>query len=139
MIETEMESARKCINPIKELIENKTQDRVTNIFPINNERHFIFVTERGMRYQMIFKRNFFMSFGKIFNLKGIGESVNSEVVQYALDVDIHNFVFVYAEGKVYTIPVREFHDYAVSHNTIRKTVSNENTMSVPIGLLRSWK
>jgi hypothetical protein len=133
-----MSEARQWINPCKELIEKNTQSRVKNIIAINNERHFVFETDSGLRYQMLYKRDFFNSFGAIFGKKGIGESVNREYVEWALNNGIHNFLFVHGE-KVYMCPVKEFHDYAINNNTIRKTSSNEETMSVPVNMLRLWK
>lgn len=137
--ESEISSARRAINRTKELIESHTQDRVTRIYPVNNERQFVFITEKNMRYIQAFKRNFFMSFGKIFNMTGCGESVNQEMIEFAEKENIHNFIFVYENGSTYTIPVSEFKDYAESHETIRITISNEKTYSVPIKMLRPWK
>jgi hypothetical protein len=119
------------------MIETNTQSKVKNIYPINNERHFVFVTESGLKYQMIFKREFFNSFGAIFGKKGVGESVNKEYVQYAMKEEIHNFLFVH-EKKVYMCPVQEFHDYAKNNKTIRITASGETTYSVPVLMLRRW-
>jgi hypothetical protein len=137
MNEEESDSARQWIPKVKEIIELKTQDKVMDIYPINRERHFVFLTENGMKYQMIFKREFFNSFGKIFNKKGVGESINKEYVEYALHIGIHNFLFIHG-NKIYVCPVKEFHDYAVSNNTIRETSSGETTLSIPVLLLSRW-
>ena len=137
MQQEEVENARKWISPVKEMIEIKTQDKVIDIYPINNERHFVFKTESGLKYQMIFKREFFNSFGKIFNKKGVGESVNKEYVDYALNKGIHNFIFIH-EKHMYLCNVREFHDWAISNKTIRETASGEVTMSIPVTLLRRF-
>jgi len=98
--------------------------------------------EKKMKYYQVFKRNFFMSFGRIFadqGMSGIGESLNEEAVAYAMVQGIHNFIFAYEDGKIYTISVKEFHDYAVSHDTIRKTdKTGEKTYSVPIKMLVRW-
>lgn len=138
----EIESARRCIPVVQSIIEAKTQDRVVKIYPISNERHFIFETEKKMKYYQVFKRNFFMSFGRIFadqGMSGIGESLNEEAVAYAMVQGIHSFIFAYEDGKIYTISVKEFHDYAVSHDTIRKTdKTGEKTYSVPIKMLVRW-
>jgi hypothetical protein len=139
--ESEITSARRAISRTKELIESHTQDTVVQIYPINNNRHFIFITEKNMRYQQAFKRNFFMSFGKIFADKGMvgcGESVNKEMIEFALMSGIHAFIFVYQNHSTYSIPVKEFKDYAESHGTIRETLSGERTYSVPIKMLRKW-
>jgi alpha-tubulin suppressor-like RCC1 family protein len=140
-IENEISSARRAINRTKELIESHTQDKVVQIYPINNEKHYVFVTNKGMVYQLLYKRNFFMSFGKIFadkEMVGCGESVNQEMIDYAEENGVHNFLFVYQNGNIYAISVKEFKDYAESHGTIRTTSSGERTFSVPIKLLRRW-
>lgn len=131
------DNARKWIPKVKEIIELKTQSKVVEIYPIKNERQFIFVTDNKMKYQMLYKRDFFNSFGKIFGKKGIGESVNEECVQYAMEKGIHNFLFVHGEN-VYMCPVQEFHDYARNNNTIRETASGEKTLSIPVLMLARW-
>ena len=136
-MQEEIENARKWIAPVKDMIELKTQDTVVDIYAINNERHFVFVTEKGMKYQMIFKRGFFNSFGKIFNKKGVGESVNKEYVDYAMNKGIHNFIFIH-DSHMYLSNVKEFHDWAISNKTIRETASGETTLSVPVTLLRRF-
>lgn len=137
---SEIEKARESIPIIKGLIEKNTNDKVMNIYPINNERHFVFETDKRMKYQLIFKRDFFRSFGKIFGVTGLGESVNEEMVEWALKNYILNFIFIYENGYAYTIPVNEFHDYAISHGMVRKTdKTDEITMSVPLKMLRRWR
>lgn len=137
--ENEITSARRAISRTKDLIESHTQDKVLTIYPINNEKHYVFVTDKGLSYVQVFKRNFFMSFGAIFGKKGIGESINQEMVEFAEENGIQSFVFVYQNGSSYIVPVKELKDYAIANGTIRTTSSGETTMSVPIGLLRPWK
>jgi len=111
-----------------------------NIYGINNDRHFILETDKRMKYQLIFKRDFFRSFGKIFGTTGLGESINEEMVEWALRNYIHNFIFVYENGYAYTIPVNEFHDYAMSHGMVRKTdKTGEITLSCPLKMLKRWR
>lgn len=136
--DNEISSARRAINQTKELIESNTQDRVVQIYPVNSERQFVFITNNELKYIQVYKRNFFMSFGRIFNKKGIGESINKEMIEFAIENGVHNFLFTYQDSKVYVISVKEFKDYAIANNTIRTTSSGETTFSVPIGLLRRW-
>lgn len=137
-MENEINSARRAISRTKELIETHTQDKVVEILSLNSERHFLFKTEKGLSYIQVFKRNFFMNFGAIFGKKGIGESINQEMVEYAEENGIQSFVFVYQNGNSYAVPIKELKDYAVANGTIRTTSSGEETLSVPIGLLRRW-
>jgi hypothetical protein len=137
-MEEEAENARKWINPCKEAIEMKTQGKVINIYGINNSRHFIFETNSGLKYYMKFQREFFNSFGAIFGKKGVGESVNRNLVEWALENGIHNFLFIH-NGHIYLCPVKEFHDYAIANKTIRTTATGEVTMSVPVLMLEKYR
>ena len=92
---TEINGIKEAIPLVRELISRKTQDKVVNVIPINKARHYIFVTENGLKYWMLFKREFFLSFGKIFGFKGCGDSVNAEFVGKALNMKIDGFLFVY--------------------------------------------
>lgn len=138
---SEIETIKEAINPTINLINKRFQeDRVEKVYPVNNARHYILRTKKGMGYQLIFKRDFFNSFGKIFdNFEGAGESVNKKVVKEALEKDIHNFLFVYPEGKIYAISPKEFNDFAEKHDLERKTSSGEVTYSIPVKMLRRWK
>ena len=136
--ENEINSARRAINRTKELIESHTQDRVVSILSVQQDRQFLFKTEKGLSYIQVFKRNFFMSFGAIFGKKGIGESINEEMIDFAEKNGVNCFLFVYQNGKIYAISVKELKDYAVANGTIRTTSSGERTFSVPITLLRRW-
>lgn len=137
--DNEISSARRAINQTKELIESNTQDMVVQIYPVNSERQFVFITNNGLKYIQVYKRNFFMSFGRIFNKKGIGESINKEMIEFAEKSGIHEFIFVYKDGRTYTVPVKEFKDYAEFHGTIRTTVNGEETYSIPVKLLKPWR
>jgi len=134
----EIESARRCIPIVQSIIEAKTQDRVVNILSVQQDRQFLFKTEKGLSYIQVFKRNFFMSFGAIFGKKGIGESINEEMIDFAEKNGVNCFLFVYQNGNVYAISVKELKDYAIVNGTIRTTSSGERTFSVPITLLRRW-
>jgi hypothetical protein len=134
----EIESARRCIPIVQSIIEAKTQDRVVNILSVQQDRQFLFKTEKGLSYIQVFKHNFFMSFGAIFGKKGIGESINEEMIDFAEKNGVNCFLFVYPNGNVYAISVKELKDYAIANGTIRTTSSGERTFSVPITLLRRW-
>lgn len=131
--------AREFIPIAIELIEKKTQDKVKDVEPVNMERQFLITTDKNMKYLLVYKRNFFMSFGRIFSMRGIGESLNEEIVEYAISKGIHELLFVYHDGMVYAISPQEFKDYATSHKTIRQTASGELTMSVVLSILKRWK
>ena len=134
-----IESVRAAIPVAIEVINRTLQeDNVVEVSPLNYNRHYLLTTKKGMRYYMLFKREFFMSFGKIFGFKGIGESVNEEYMHTARRL-ADTFMFVYPDGKVYISPVGEAYNFAKKNETIRKTKSGETTYSFPVKMLRSWK
>jgi hypothetical protein len=135
----EERKAREFIPIAIELIEKRTQDKVKDVEPVNMERQFLITTDKNMKYLLVYKRNFFMSFGRIFSMRGIGESLNEEIVEYAISKGIHELLFVYKDGMVYAISPQEFKDYATNHKTIRQTASGELTMSIVLSILRRWK
>ena len=129
------ESSKSCIPFVQEAIERATKDKITSITSCNSKRHYIFVTEKGTSYQMMFKSEFFNSFGKIFHKVGIGESVNKDWVEFALRGKVDYFLFVHSHT-IYICPVFDFYDYATTNKTIRTTSDGEITMSVPITMLK---
>jgi len=129
----------ECIPLVKNLIEAKTQDKVVDIKFINKNRHLIITTEFGLRYWVLFKREFFMSFGKIFDFKGIGDSINAEFLGIALNMKIDGFLFVYKNGYVYYISPREIYDYGQKFGTIRITNETERTYSFPLAVHKRWR
>jgi len=126
--------AVECINKAHQ------NDSVSDIKPANQKRHYFIMTGNGLTYWLLYKREFFRSFGKIFGYKGCGESINKEWVECAIDnYEITAFIFVYPKGYVYIIPPLEIKKFAENNNTIRKTKSGETTYSVPISFLRRWR
>lgn len=135
----DVNSLRQCLPVAIECIERNTQDKVKEVKLFNSDRHIFIVTARGLKYWLLFKREFFLSFGKIFNRKGSGESINEDWVVNAMNKGIDSFIFVYQKGHVYIVPPKEFRDYAEKNNTIRVTIGGEKTYSIPVKLLRRWK
>lgn len=133
-----VENIRQAIPVAIEVINSCLQeDNVVEVSPLNYNRHYLLTTKKGMRYYMLFKREFFMSFGKIFGFKGIGESVNKEYMEIARRL-ADTFVFVYPDGKVYVSPVGEAYNFAIKNDTIRETKSKETTYSFPVKMIRRW-
>jgi len=84
--------------------------RILNTIPINCERYLICKTDKG-NFLVMYKRDFFHNFGKIFRdqgASGMGESVNVESLKYCIQTDIDNLMFIYPDGKIYRISVEEF-------------------------------
>jgi len=133
------ESLRQSIPIAIESVEKNTQDKVIDVCMINKNRHCLLTTNKHLRYYLLFKRDFFRSFGKIFNKDGLGESINIEYLKFCKQNEIDAILIVYQIGHVYTVPVQEWWDYAQNNNTIRETISEEITMSIPLRLLRRWR
>jgi len=131
---------KEAVPIVKEYIEKANKnDKVINISPKNDYRHYLIKTEMGLTYWLLFKRSFFMAFGKIFGYRGIGESINKEWVDEAISSGIDEFVFVYENGYIYAISPQTFKNFAEKNNTIRETNNGETTYSIPISLLERWK
>lgn len=137
-----IQNIRQAIYPATQCINiNHQKDWVTEILPANKGRHYFLKTYKGLTYWLLYKRDFFRSFGKIFGYKGLGESINKEWVERAINKHkITAFIFVYSQGHVYIVPPEEFKKFAEKNNTIRRTnATGEITYSVPISFLRRWK
>ena len=137
----EVSSIREAIPLAVECINKACQnDGVSDIMPANKRRHFFIMTGNGLTYWLLYKREFFKSFGKIFGYKGPGESINKEWVERAIgDYEVTAFIFVYPKGYVYIIPPEELKRFAEENGTIRETKSGETTYSVPVSFLRRWR
>lgn len=137
-MENKIDSVLQAAEICRGLISNRCQDNVIDIKPMNKKRHYLLTTFKGVRYQVLFKRAPFLSFGKIFGFKGCGDSVNSRYIAIAINNKIDGFLFVYQNGRVYYISPMEIFHYGQNFETIRTTKSDERTYSFPIKLLRQW-
>jgi hypothetical protein len=117
---------------------NVQNDSVAESMPYNQGRHYLLRTKNGLKYWLLYKRDFFKSFGTIFGFKGVGESINREWVEYALAEGTDAFLFIYSSGYCYIVPPKEFKDFAEKNNTVRTLASGEVTYSIPVKLLRRW-
>lgn len=82
---------------------------------------------------VVYKRDFFESFDKIFldfcrlfpDWKGVGESINTEALDRAVQFDGFNkggclLVFVHADDNVYVAYPQQVRKLCVNHNLVRK-------------------
>lgn len=106
---------------------------------VNDNKHCWVETRAGLVYYIVFKREFFMTFGKVFEKegqKGIGESINEScLIKAEKNLGANLILCVYPDGKIYSLTPREW----LRSPLIRETEEKEKTVSVPIGLLRRWK
>lgn len=133
-----IDDIREGLPIVKEIIEKNTQDLVIHNISLNGGRHYIMQTKGFRNFYILFKRDFFRSFGAIFNKEGLGESINKQYLDKAIQLDCL-LVFIYRTGYVYSISPVEFKEYAESNRTTRITDNGELTYSIPIRLLRRWK
>jgi hypothetical protein len=108
-------------------------------------RHALIVTEdqsgRLSGVYVFFKREFFYTFGKIFNTEGVGETMNSEVYEsIKRSLLLEEVLFVYGNGKVYSISPKKLMEYVTEYRPFRLQKNNEEvTVSFPVGLLTRWE
>lgn len=84
-------------------------------FPIdeyNHGRHRLIQIDRK-RYYVVYKRDWFNTFGKQFNLKeysGVGESINKEYLELALNRNAEKIVFIHPDGMfgIYPALIKNF-------------------------------
>lgn len=122
-----------------QVIEKNTGDQVVKKLALNNARHYLLMTNSGTSYYLLFKRNFFGSYGRQFNTQGMGESINPEYLRFCNARGIANILIVYEKGHVYVVNPLEWKQFAESHNTIRMQKGGERTYSIPLSLLKRWK
>ena len=78
---------------------------IINIEPINENRYFI-VKARPFNVLITYKRDFFMSFGKMFKSEGesgIGDTLNSDDLKIAVQENVQMIYAVFPDGKIYSI------------------------------------
>lgn len=82
------------------------------IIPINKSRYFI--VDGDYNVAVVFHREFFHKFGMMgfvnddgFKETGIGESVNVEHLKYMASKEVQTVYFVYPNGAIYEIPLKE--------------------------------
>lgn len=82
------------------------------------------------------KREWFYSFGKIFNKEGKGQSFSEKTVKEAIN-DNAMLVVVMPDKNIYEIKAKECYDYVVKNNTVRHVEGEISpNYSVPKDLLQ---
>ncbi|MAG76406.1 MAG: hypothetical protein CL811_06550 [Colwelliaceae bacterium] len=134
-----IQSVNEACSLVKSKINEIKKETIVKSQYMNNFRHYYLVTSTGTKYYLMYKRDFFYSFGKIFNLKGAGESMNKEFLRFALMNEIDEVIIAYESGKIYSLSPNKWMAYCQDNKTIRETTKGETTCSVPIGLLERWE
>lgn len=104
---------------------------------INNGRYIICETDKG-NFLIVYKREFFLTFGKQFKNEGatgIGETINRDDLKTAVSIGVDNLIFVYENGDVYFIRVTDF----LSNCFKRTNKEGKEALSVSIHELRKFE
>ena len=89
--------------------------QLDQVIPINFGRYMIVKTMDNNNYLIMYKRDFYWTFGSEFadeGESGIGESVNSDNLREAVSRGVRNILIVYQNGNMYSISVEKLLDNA---------------------------
>ena len=99
---------------VANLLERKNYGFIGTI-EINNGRYKILKTNKEV-FIVVFKKDFFRSFGTIFKDQGesgVGETLNVEDLKDAIGTaNARSIIFIYPSGHIYKISVEEFLMYS---------------------------
>ena len=96
-------------------------DQVIETRYFNYRKHRHLFTKEGKQYYIIFKREPFHSFSRIFdNELGFGESLNQECILYCVEHEIDMIVIIYQNGYVYGYPPKAWKQEAENNKWIRQ-------------------
>lgn len=132
MVKIQGEAVQLVLNKLK----TERHSEIFSVKNVNENKHTIISSNLG-DFFVLFKRDFFLSFGKIFSNRSVGESINSEALMFA-DKNKSILLFVYPDGKVYSISSSLFKKLAEDNEWIRQTKADEKTYSIPLKYLTRW-
>lgn len=104
-----------------------------NTIDINEGRYKILKTNKET-FLIVFKRDFFRSFGTIFKNEGesgVGESLNLKDLKTAVTRKVRSIIFIYPNFHIYKISVEEFLKYG--HR--RKNKEGKESISINVKYL----
>ena len=110
---------------------------ITQEFNVNNRRYKILELD-GYKYLVMFKRDFFMTYGQFFpNEKDkIGESVNRQDLKQALANGVTKLLYLYENGSAYTADI----SHLLNHWHLRETLAEEKEVySFGLSHLKRWE
>ena len=117
--------------------------QILESYELNQNRYVLTIT-KDKTYLILYKRDFFNSFGKIFSKEGesgVGETVNLDDLKtcvikcHSLELELTDLVFVYESGKIYTISLNDFMEYSHKRET---DAENKAVISVSIKHLKKF-
>lgn len=98
---------------IKELVSIGFE--LKDIISLNNYRYSI-IRGKTKNILLMFKRDPFFTFGQQFKdlgKSGEGDTINSQELETAIKLQVKDIISVFADGKVYTIPITEFMEKSI--------------------------
>lgn len=125
----EVDSIEASYRRLLSKLEREFNFKLKQVIPINNNRYIIAQGDENIL--IVFKREFYLSFGREFKdlgESGIGESLNVQDIKEAIRNKVNNIYFIYQTGHIYTISLSEF--LLKSHSRINK--ENKETRSLSI-------
>lgn len=134
----EIANLKEAVKIVVGYIHSKLNDNVTDVKPVNDNRHCMIETIKDIRYYVMFKREPFYAFGKIFRKPGAGESINKSCLELAIKYNIDLILVAYKSGHVYAISPDFWKEYAYNNNTIRTQETGEVTYSIALNELVRW-
>ena len=101
-------NAENALHEVKKKLYNHYKIYIKKEWWVDHQRKVIIQAENKTRFYVLFKRDFFNSYGKITGNEGIGESINIDDFDYAVyEQDVERFLYIYPNNHVYTITPRE--------------------------------
>jgi len=130
-----IENLKEAITLVRNLlIERNPNNEFIDVVLTHHDQHCMFESAGGIRYYLLYKRDVFRSFGEIFKCSGVGESINEDALNIALESNIDLFLVVYENGTIYSITPKEWERKGLK----RTTEAGEITICIPITALRRW-
>lgn len=83
---------------------------ILDVLPINENRYII-VKCKPYNVLIMYKREVFFNFGKMFKdqgFKGVGDSINVEDLKTAIQREVQDIYSVFPNGHVYKISIQDF-------------------------------
>lgn len=112
------------IDRFKQILNHNTTDYDQNHYYINNKRYAL-MKVRGEKCLLIFKRDFFLTYGKYYPNESnkLGETVNADNLREAIGIkhQVRRLIYLYEDGRIYTAPIA----YLLNHWHLRRTSAED--------------
>jgi hypothetical protein len=97
-------NAQNALHEVKKKLYDSFKIRIVKEWWIDQNRKVIIQEEKGQKFFVLFKREFFHSYKKITGEEGEGETINVADFEYAVyEQDIKDFFYVYQNNAIYKI------------------------------------